>query len=1503
MATLDDRNYSAVFTGLKSTGITAGIFFVAGCTLHELFKRLRRYPDEDRARKRGEHGVPDRGMEGWAMGYLYRARTYVGGEQAPDYGNYPLSWIWEAIKRKESYFESHDVGPDAVVYLKFLRGTFYWTLFLLCTVFPVLIAINFIYSPDAISTNSIDRASVTSLVKSQRGIRLLGIHVACVWIVSCSWFATLFWIGRGALRVRQNELRHLLRSSSEPDASASASAAIEGPTDPLSNRVPSREIDPAIAPEDLGWRYRTVLVRNIPPALRSELAIRDYFEHRFRHLGGGGEEGSSRGSTDGSPTPEHKDAFPLQDVKRSSSTTPGTQSGTTGRDEKGDRARSPLLSEIVLVRRQAELISLYDKYLEVLHELETAHVLFCRNVMAWVERTDAELELAKEGQLPPMSPFEWVRLHVSGKKKRAYEVEHRKREGDDHLFESLRPFLGNWDRPSPLPRPVDADGTPLSIWTVLSRLHSDDPALLDRFHSLKKLRRFHRQAVPAIDYWLTKLNILTSLIDDLRARPDKFPAASTAFVTFERVDDAIRARTEFKWRHPRTNVLRHGGKVLEFRVKPAPETRDLHWEQLVVVSLQSDLLRGTILQALIWAGTIVWVVPISFLIGLFSLESLTNHLPNVAAFLQNNSTLNTLFSSLLPTALMAVLNMFVPTILGILQRKGKTIITESKWSSKTQSAYHKFLIINFIVVFCIGISAFTAFLNAFRQPVSVLNVVASSFPKGATFFVSWSLLIVGLQNGLEIALFGISWINHSSIRKYVAPRKREKDAVPRFFGFQNWVPTHLLIISVSLLFACLNPLVIAFNFAYFAVSFTVFKNQFAHVYYRRNFEGGGRVIYRRIFRASLDMAIFSQFVLVAFFWVLKKFSLGGACIPLIPITVLIKLIGSRYFDHRMDELDVAHAKAVCGEAEAEMELSVPLQPAQDSSHIRHRSVADAFTSVKTFATVTAPALLLRPAAKLPAVRDRLRDPTTSHWRPASESVASKRSRSNVPQNLVRARASTSPDDQRRPILLETIASRESEPGDGRPSSSLQHHDQPFASPAQSFAPFVHQGVAERPSAEKPDNLHVSTSLVTPHPPVIRDDRPVSHLHYRNPAETTPLARSLWLPRDPLKPVDLGDTIDYHGRAFVSSQGGEGIIGSWDDLLEADEDETGEDERLGPAADRQSRAAEGGLDGARPPVTLDTLANDPHVALARKVSRASHSSNADYGLTLRGNERVMVAADVAAKVVLEGGKTAAAPSSLSGSDRGSMRSASILGRRRSTQASIVSGTIPSPQHSPVLRRSPHEAKPPSPGIPSFHDEPETIDPGHLSPHSAQSAHAEPSAYPFPPPVSPGSPVSPTSPTLATASPTSPTRKPRRLTVSSLSPPSSRIGIGYPPSASAASTVRQRSTRSARSASIAPSLQHSVVLSAINEPGEEGPVEVITQAAALRAELLHEELKAHEYQAKKEEERVAQESRDRQGKSGFLRKLLVRTEGPDNVGSTVARTPSGVGKSFGDAVLAL
>lgn len=125
--------------------------------------------------------------------------------------------------------------------------------------------------------------------------------------------------------------------------------------------------------------------------------------------------------------------------------------------------------------------------------------------------------------------------------------------------------------------------------------------------------------------------------------------------------------------------------------------------------------------------------------------------------------------------------MLVPTLIGMLTRNGQTFITVSKLHAQVQSRYYKWIIcrffsipllhismlttccvVNIVIVFCVGVSAFTAFLDAFQTPASLLKVVADSFPKGATFFVSWSLLVVGIHHGIETSLFGIPYINHAT---------------------------------------------------------------------------------------------------------------------------------------------------------------------------------------------------------------------------------------------------------------------------------------------------------------------------------------------------------------------------------------------------------------------------------------------------------------------------------------------------------------------------------------------------------------------------------------------------------------------------------------------------------------------------------------------------------------------------------------------------------------------
>lgn len=115
------------------------------------------------------------------------------------------------------------------------------------------------------------------------------------------------------------------------------------------------------------------------------------------------------------------------------------------------------------------------------------------------------------------------------------------------------------------------------------------------------------------------------------------------------------------------------------------------------------------------------------------------------------------------------------------------------------------------LVFCIGLSAFTAFLEAFKTPTTVLAVVAAAFPKGATFFgqlkiplscIYPTLNIIllpgflvascywcaptppvlrvdhslspsqGAHHGLQMSLFGIPYITHRRFRHAKSLRRR-----------------------------------------------------------------------------------------------------------------------------------------------------------------------------------------------------------------------------------------------------------------------------------------------------------------------------------------------------------------------------------------------------------------------------------------------------------------------------------------------------------------------------------------------------------------------------------------------------------------------------------------------------------------------------------------------------------------------------------------------------------
>ncbi|KAM0792556.1 hypothetical protein ACM66B_005221 [Microbotryomycetes sp. NB124-2] len=1428
MGTIDDRTYTSTFAGLQSTAITSGSVLVGGLLIHETLKRLRRYPDEDKRRKNGDATVPERGMEAYALGYLYRARSFVPYMPTPDFSSRPLDWVWStSFKLPEKFYETH-AGADATAYLRFLRGCFYWTLVMTCTVFPVLLGINYHFADPSVSLQSLDRASLASVARSPTGYGLLWVHVVSIWFMTVTWFAVLTWFGYGVIRVRRNTLRALLRSQGKlviDESSEKKGCKALPPLVP-----PERRPDDLRDERPVGWRFRTVLVRNIPPAMRSEKAIAQYFEQGLRGTLSSNEP-SPPTSTTVSPAMSSK---PFDDKPVMLTMGPVTSQETVSEKQDERNGSAPaLISEIVLVRKQAELNELYVKYRAVQNELENAHCQLAENVMAFVKSKVRVEQRLSRGE-PARTRVESVRHALtlpfrSRKAKLTEEMERSTREGDATLVQRLRKFL-----PQDQEASLGSRNETASLWKELHELHKEDPRFFDRFQPLIKLRHFRGQKVPSIDYHLAKLNLLATLIEDQRANPERFEPASSAFVTFERASDARRARLEMSSRNQRKTFAT---KSLECKVKKAPEFRDLDYNRLVLVSLSSDILRGAILQTFVWAATIFWVLPLSFLVGLFSLESISKYIPRLADFLRNHTATQTLFNSLLPTSIVALISMLVPTLIGIITRNGQALITVTKLHAVVQSRYWKWQVVNLILVFCIGITAFNAFLNAFKTPGSVLQVVAEAFPKGATFFVSWTLLVVGLHHGIEICLLGIPWINHATIRKLKTPRKREFEAQPRSFNYAYWAPNHLLVLGITAIFSILNPLVIAFNFFYQLMVLTVFKNQFAHVYWRRWYENNGRFVFRRTYRYSLDMFTMAHVIIVAFLFVAKRFRLGGACIPLIPITVFIKVIGTRWFDKLMDELDEAEIDIVCGEDEnMSKELSVPLTEMDEDMHrLAPREMA---STVKDFTLTTLPALTLRPQSRLPTVPSPRKAAKSIKFDGSGQlsSVSRPQIRSRTNSGRPRALSAASQDDDK-PMLQAAMSFGE------RPDPVAKtNYDQ---SPIKRREPKRHKsGQLDLYQFSRGDVSDDSggelDKVVTAHAPIIRDDRPVTNVRYHNPAQVARLERSLWLPRDPLKPVDLGDTIDYHGHALVSSEGGSGAIGVWED-----------DDSKGPIMPviksiEGEKSVTDSLFQQAPPLTL----------VATRDTSATSSSAAALG-SMINSAKIRVAGDVARTIEAEDGirvnpRNKAVAMCLGDDDA----------------ASVAAGSF-------------GDAR--APGLQSSSNAKAV----HLSlvPSSTAESHLQASPIPSPalsPPDAPSSPSMDAAATSAVDEPTTPTHQ-RRTSLRSRrsfheddeNATHTVITVGPVVSTTASRTSgRSRSPASSRSRAGTRGRQGSIAVSmqvSIAEGIEPREVVTISQTQALISELVEEERIEHERRVQEETVRKRREERDK--RPGFLARMLL------------------------------
>ncbi|KAG7440881.1 uncharacterized protein BT62DRAFT_567336 [Guyanagaster necrorhizus] len=1127
MGDIQTRPFSKNYSGLINQSVIAVGITVLCVGGHEYMKRKRR------GKKQYEDGLGSR--ESWQFGYLYQGRSWARKPSPPSPKGWILSWVPQAVWFPEAKMNEIR-GIDATLYIRFLRGCFWFALLHTLTTFPVLFPIHVEFSEPSIDPKSMTRASISSLVSTEEGLSLLWIHICLLFWITLTWIGTLFWIAHGAFMLRAENIK---QASKRVPSGPSEGTRPEHHLHPHPQfnfaSVPSLDF---IHPTN-GLRLRTIMVSNVPPQLRDEKVLKEYFEYYMsRKL-----ERPALGLTATTqPGFFNKSfAFLFNRAKR----LPVIQNewkDRTDHSSASDPEKVPAIDRVVVARKMTELASLLERREDILRLLETAHIKLARTTLeavkkamqqkeankpfsrsnsraklvakerksvAGAEQGDAELggPISEEERMeqlikvlgPFVDEFE-LRRHNTKLKKASHDSK--------HAFQQLRTEgsadsdNGPMESPAGYPPTSANERRPKYKITIWEALLSLPRSSLDVYQPLVNLSHLFRgKTVPSIDYYTAKLNLLTSLITENRTKPaTKFDPVSTAFVTFADPDDARKA-CKYLAVHPHN--------PLTCSVTMAPEYQDLDWIRVMKSSFDAEFVKDWVVSVGVWAFTIFWLFPVSLLVGLVSIQNISVFWPSLKAYLDKHAWEEEVIQSFLPTLLVALLALLIPLILLLIAKKAHTITTLSALHDRIMTRYYKFLIVNVLVFFCVGTAALQSILNSFRASATtpdILQIVADSFPSAGPFYVGWLIFTTAMHGGFEIILLGLPLIMYPTTKRQLTPRKRAIGIRPRTFNFYYWLPTHLLVIHVLMLFAVLNPVVLPFGAFYFFIEAGVIKNQLIHVY-AKNYEGDGKLILIRMLRYSLDGLILSQAVFLAYMVVLKKNVNVALSAVLIVFTAVVKLIITRMCRAQFERDDIQEAHIVCGQSNAagipDIERGEIGNTEQDMNGLLSTDSQRRKSIWQLPAWVTLSYATIRHHPNNPLARG------PNPFRAVRPSFSHRGSRQSQAE------------ENQRPSRLATGSAVEP----------------PLLVPSSPIAPPLR-------------NEHDFAGPVVPHPsPVSWDDLTTADLPYDNPYYTRAISNVLWLPRNPCGLLDLDDTIDL--KTSITVEASAGKLGTWIGIPETD----------------------------------------------------------------------------------------------------------------------------------------------------------------------------------------------------------------------------------------------------------------------------------------------------------------------------------------------------------------
>ncbi|KAL8138399.1 hypothetical protein V2J09_004400 [Rumex salicifolius] len=380
--------------------------------------------------------------------------------------------------------------------------------------------------------------------------------------------------------------------------------------------------------------------------------------------------------------------------------------------------------------------------------------------------------------------------------------------------------------------------------------------------------------VDTIDYMTNKIAELTSTIETERKHTirDKKLNSAVVFFTY-RVTGAAAAQSL------------HARMADRWTVISAPEPRQLIWSSLSL-NFYARQARQCVVYAVVALTILFYMIPIGLISALTTLENLVKLMPLFKP-LVDVGVLRTVLEAYLPHLALIVFLSLLPKLLMHLS-KTEGIISISHATRAASGKYFYFTVLNVFIGVTIGGTLFSTSNTIENNPNNIIDVLASSLPSNAMFFLIFVALKFFVGYGLELSRLVPLIIYHLK-RKYIC--KTEEDLreawSPGGVGYATRFPGDMLVLTLVLCYSVIAPLIIPFGVAYFGLGWLVLRNQVLKVYVP-SYESNGRM-WPHIHTRVVGALMLYQLTMLGYFGV-KKFHYTPILIPLPIITLIFALV-------------------------------------------------------------------------------------------------------------------------------------------------------------------------------------------------------------------------------------------------------------------------------------------------------------------------------------------------------------------------------------------------------------------------------------------------------------------------------------------------------------------------------------------------------------------------------------------------------------------------------------